>query len=96
MLPLYSAVGTSEPVLRHGWDNRLRQIVLSDAALRHKTHNCLGSPHAKASFLWGPRKLPCGEGYSNLSSASTGGRSFFNLSSMSAEVLYVATPMGRL
>lgn len=36
MSPLYYAVGAS---------CRLRQIVLSDAALRHKAHNCLVSPH---------------------------------------------------
>ena len=32
--------------------------------------------------------------YSNFSKSSTGGSSFFSLSSMSAEVLYVATPIG--
>ena len=32
--------------------------------------------------------------YNSFSKSSTGGRSFFSLSSISAEVLYVATPIG--
>ena len=34
--------------------DRLRQIVLSDVAMRHKAHNCLGSPHHDKSCR-GPR-----------------------------------------
>ncbi len=34
---------------------RVRQIVLTDAAMRHKAHYCLRSPHHNPNRLrWGP------------------------------------------
>ena len=61
----------------------LQKATASSITFTSLSFNCCLSISSTIKFV-----------YNSFSKSSTGGRSFFSLSSISAEVLYVATPIG--